>query len=1784
MSIAKRLNIEINAIANTAQARREIRLLATEAAKAQKLANADLTATLSKSGTFDIRTLNRVNQPLERINESLAKGKFRAGEFGVAMRNVNAIAAKQIQFANSAFIPTYDKMTGAITGGTLAMHKYSAAQVTAGQRMMMMNTIMRTQATNMIDWGKNMQWAGRQITVGLGVPLSIFAVGAGKAFMDLEDQIVRFRKVFNEDLGDLGENQTKMLETSRELVSSYGIMQNEVVGVGATLAQAGFHGDKLTDSMKEIVRISQLGDIDLDVATQFVRSLQANQEVLNEGSLSTTLNLINAIENSTGINTRELAEELPLLMAQAKQFGLTATDVSAVLAGMRETLGNTSEAATALRFSFNRVLNPTEEARRSFREVLNIDYDQFIARFDGDIIGLYSELGRVIGDVKDQVTDAELQTVVGELFGVRQVSRIQTALDAMRDYDSTMTDISLATNDYQRARIAANDADKAAASAAREVAAQQESVSGRFRRALADVQAELAEFGKPFIEAGTMVLRVLQGIMQWFQGLPSSVKKFVGIVAVAGAVTGVLTMTVGVLANLFGNLVSGFLKLFPAMKVFTEQQTIENRMLEQGNRQLDILNDQLLESRLMYQNLSTAIHGATGAQQAFNLSAGADAMFFDAGGRLQKKGGGFAPTSSRLPSYHPARTVDPADHPNAKRLQGDTSRGRGRLVGGLMAGGMTASMLAGGGGGGMGGLGAAMTVAFIGPMLVDSVRAMKDFGSATLASMKSLRSGAGAISAMKGGVSSLVALAGGPLGIAVAGVAAGLFMWHKHTQRVNEETKGISSHVNALKDSFGLAGEAQDRLKAATGDAAEEATMLTKEQIDANRDLIDEVQALGAEAGKERLMHIGYQLVQQGNDPEQVMQMLKGIAHEAFPNLELNIKVNFLTDREEYRQSFNTIVSDIASIIPSAWQKGWADVLGEGLTQQQERQVIESLALPVAEAFESGQYQFGIENIFNTVSALAAEMARVQGERSRLGAKVRAGTASDSEISRLSDLQTQYQNLNKVQKQFFRQIVIQGQELGVFSDTINDKAVTSIEDFIDVLDTPGNLGVLARVKSEFEDLAAIEASRGGLLEGDGDGFLSASTKAELLTKAIDNLIMKASSPEEKEALEGLKGDIDAIGESSEKASINVGSLVNSLRSEITSAANDVGDAVAGAVDEQRDAVKALYDAERDKLREVARQADELDNKKKKHYENQLRRLQDITNQIQGQIDLEFAIAGGDLQAAAQIREKMRGEKARRALEAMKQIDDERKKARDEELEQQIEALNAKEEAELEALDASEEAFDDWLEKRLRKLPSSEAEWMQLMKDIQNKAKELGINIDSITAEFGVKGFQEAVKAWADQIEEDDRWEKIGEKIAEKVGKGMEATDFAGMIENALLGGMSLEDAFGAIGGLLFNDTGGGTITNATGAQTAGLDDLAQNWNDAVRLSEKLNEKMNFNRGGRVPGQGFTDTVPAMLTPGEFVLRRDAVKALGIDTLMELNGAKPGSFNSGGMVQKFARGGLVGALAPSFLFAGMFGALFKKLLAMLSGGAFLKGTQAGNMNAMTPEMGSGAFQRGGGKEWPAYKRGRISPNTKSALGFLKENWELPHGVAASTDRKDPASDHGKGKALDVMVAPLGKFAQGDQINKGWQIANWFQQNPGAFGTKYIIWQKMINSGTGWKPYTRYGENPGATLGHYDHIHLSFMNKGGPVQLAKGGRLKHDNVLANLHKGETVLRAPVAANLEAGIAGMANGMGGYEVNLNIGNFHGTEENIELLARKVEGILDRKVARRGQNRTVR
>jgi len=109
------------------------------------------------------------------------------------------------------------------------------------------------------------------------------------------------------------------------------------------------------------------------------------------------------------------------------------------------------------------------------------------------------------------------------------------------------------------------------------------------------------------------------------------------------------------------------------------------------------------------------------------------------------------------------------------------------------------------------------------------------------------------------------------------------------------------------------------------------------------------------------------------------------------------------------------------------------------------------------------------------------------------------------------------------------------------------------------------------------------------------------------------------------------------------------------------------------------------------------------------------------------------------------------------------------------------------------------------------------------------------------------------------------------------------------------------------------------LTSATDKVNKGMDDQvskAQQGQPDVSPTQtdpKAGEGKNFNKGGQVPGTGDTDTVPAKLTPGEFVMSKGAVNQWGAGTLAGMNAAGGGSNSAtmgGDGVMGFRGGGLV----------------------------------------------------------------------------------------------------------------------------------------------------------------------------------------------------------------------------------------------------------------------------------
>ena len=71
--------------------------------------------------------------------------------------------------------------------------------------------------------------------------------------------------------------------------------------------------------------------------------------------------------------------------------------------------------------------------------------------------------------------------------------------------------------------------------------------------------------------------------------------------------------------------------------------------------------------------------------------------------------------------------------------------------------------------------------------------------------------------------------------------------------------------------------------------------------------------------------------------------------------------------------------------------------------------------------------------------------------------------------------------------------------------------------------------------------------------------------------------------------------------------------------------------------------------------------------------------------------------------------------------------------------------------------------------------------------------------------------------------------------------------------------------------------------------------------------DNLGNVYKKNSGGRIPGYGTSDTVPAMLTPGEFVINASSAQS-NMGLLHAINSGSLRGYNAGGVVRRFQEGG------------------------------------------------------------------------------------------------------------------------------------------------------------------------------------------------------------------------------------------------------------------------------------
>ena len=416
----------------------------------------------------------------------------------------------------------------------------------AKQELQIMNKVIQDGGVQMINWGKNTQWAGRQLTVGLTVPLAAFGKAAADAFRAADAELVRLTKVYGgvaaTSANELGKVRREVTETAREISKAYGVSFKDTITLAADIAATGKQGNELLQSVKETSRLAVLGEVDRQEAMKATLAIQTTFKQ-NTEQLSESINFLNSVENQTSTSLADLIEAIPKAGPVIQGMGGSVKDLALYMTAMKEGGINASEGANALKSALASLINPTKVAKGLFAD-MGIDLGGIVSKNAGNLTDTITELQKAL----DNLDPLQKQQAIEQLFGKFQFARMNALFSNLGKQGSQ----TLQVMDLMKA-----SSQELEQVATRELSMVTESASGKYRRAVEGLKADLAGIGDEFLKIQTFFINVVDGIIKFINKLPDPIKSLLTFVTGFTAIIGPVIMLTGVLANFFGYIIKG---------------------------------------------------------------------------------------------------------------------------------------------------------------------------------------------------------------------------------------------------------------------------------------------------------------------------------------------------------------------------------------------------------------------------------------------------------------------------------------------------------------------------------------------------------------------------------------------------------------------------------------------------------------------------------------------------------------------------------------------------------------------------------------------------------------------------------------------------------------------------------------------------------------------------------------------------------------------------------------------------------------------------------------------------------------------------------------------------------------------------------------------------------------------------------------------------------------------------------------------------------------------------
>lgn len=504
----------------------------------------------------------------------------------------------------------------------LDMKDFGTQTQIAAQKQALFGQLLKQGSTNLLNFGKNTQWAGRQLMVGFSIPLMALGTAASKSFMEMEAAALKFKKVYG-DLGTSQEEANAQLDNIKALANGftqYGVAASKTVGLASEAAAAGFQGLDLQRQTTEATRLSVLGQIDSQQALETTISLQ-NAFNISSADLADSINFLNSVENQTVTSLDDITVAIPKVAPVIQSLGGNVKDLAFFLTAMKEGGVNAAEGANALKSGLAALINPSKSASDMLANY-GINVAKIVEGNKGNLKATVVEFAQAL----DKLAPLDRAKAIEQMFGKFQFARISTLLNNITT-EGTQAQKVLGLANASAAELA-NTANK-------ELGLTAQSAMNKFKKAVEDLKVAIIPVGQAFLEAVTPIVSFAEKILDKFTSLPDGIKKAVTVMGViVGGLGPVLLMSFGLLANgvaniikLFASLRNGFLTitgrskdLGEQTKYLTAEQLEATTVAASLNQAHSTLTQSFTAEASAVNSLKNAYLSATDAARAFTIN------------------------------------------------------------------------------------------------------------------------------------------------------------------------------------------------------------------------------------------------------------------------------------------------------------------------------------------------------------------------------------------------------------------------------------------------------------------------------------------------------------------------------------------------------------------------------------------------------------------------------------------------------------------------------------------------------------------------------------------------------------------------------------------------------------------------------------------------------------------------------------------------------------------------------------------------------------------------------------------------------------------------------------------------------------------------------------------------------------------------------------------------------------------------------------------------------------